>query len=140
MKISATTILKNNIMLLLDFLYYCLLSIVPPKAIFGKIQVASTLFSSYTSFLIFGFSLWCMKKYDVPLTNIGIGVIVVLIFGGLFFLFRGIYLNDKKQERLSDKYNHLPKWLFKLIGILYMFVCFIGFVILAIATSKLARS
>lgn len=127
-------------MFLLDLFFYGVLSIVPSKAIFGKFQVATTLFSTYTSFLIFGLILWCMKNYEVPLTHLGLGVIVLIIFGTLFLLFRGVYLNDQGKERLFQRFHKSPKWMFKIIGIIYMLGCFICFVSLAIATSKLARS
>jgi len=116
-------------MIVFDFIYFSIYSFVPDKAIFGKRDVACTLFSSCSSFFIlglcalfeyyFGYSPNNSKRYVM--------ILVIIIFGSLFFLIRIIYLNPKKIKKINEKFKKIPIWALKLIGIFYVFFCFIFF-------------
>ena len=124
--------------MIFDFFYYCILLLVPEKAIFGKKQVACTLYSSFSSFIIFGILLWVSINLKIFLSNFVIGLAVTLIVGGLFVLTRHVYLNPDKQQILAERYHEKPLWLLKIIGIVYLLSCFIGYIILGIFTTKIA--
>ena len=122
-------------MIIFDFIYFCIYSFVPDKAIFGKRDVACTFFSSFSAFLILGIWIYCERTFR--LYELNAAFLVIALFGGLFLLIRKIYLNPKKIRYIHKKFRQLPKWLLKTIGIFYSFLCFASFIILgSIASLK----
>jgi hypothetical protein len=77
-------------MIIFDFIYFCIYSLVPNKAIFGKRDVACTYFSSFSSFFILG--LWALLEYLFEYQPINVKIhamtICVIIVGGLFILIK----------------------------------------------------
>jgi len=124
-------------MIVFDFIYFSIYSFVPNKAIFGKRDVACTLYSSYSSFLILG--LWALLEYlfEYKPVNAKIytAIVCVIIFGGLWFLIRKIYLKPAKFRSMHRRFRKIPKWLLKLISVLYMLFCFVA---LAFILTKLS--
>ena len=82
-----------------DFIYFCIYSFVPDKAIFGKRDVACTFFTISTSVLLMGALIICAKtfKFEINLALLTIG-----LFGGLFlFAKRRFLLRNGKQPNCS---------------------------------------
>ena len=124
-------------MILFDFIYFCIYSFVPDKAIFGKRDVACTLYSSFSGFFMMG--LWTVAdrflNYHPINVKLYVGIVIGIIFGGLFILIRKIYLRPVKFKSMYLKFGEIPKWLLKTIGILYVLFCFASFVFCGIVTS-----
>ena len=112
-------------MIVFDFIYFSIYSFVPDKAIFGKRDVACTLFSSFTALLLLTLAICCalVFEYKVNVTLFGI-----ILFGGLFVLTRMIYLKPAKFRRMHRRFRKIPKCLLKIIGILYIGICFFGMI------------
>jgi len=119
-------------MIVFDFIYFCIYSLVPDKAIFGKRDVACTLFSSFTAILLLGLFTTCEIVFNFRLNSI---ILAVVLFGGLFILARVIYLKSEKFRKMHRKFRKIPKWLLKTTGILYLLFCFGSFVFLAVITT-----
>jgi hypothetical protein len=113
-------------MIVFDFIYFSLYTLVPDKAIFGKRDVACTYYSLFTGMFMMG--LWMIAhnllKYHSNNTKLYAGIVVVTIFGGLFVLIRRIYLTPEKFRYMHRKFRKIPKWLLKIVGIFYMPFCF----------------
>ena len=126
-------------MALIDFIYYSILSIVPKKAIFGRRQVACTLFSSYLGFLSLSLNIWFSLIFNFLNNKYSLILYCVVFFGGFFILFRYIYLNPQKIRYMENKYSKTPKILLKFIGISFLLFCFFSFVISGITGSKIKQ-
>jgi hypothetical protein len=108
-------------MIVFDFLYFCIYSFVPDKAIFGKRDVACTFLSSFTAILSFLLFIQCALIFHF---KINVALCGVILFGGLFVLTRVIYLKPAKFRSMHRRFRKIPKWLLKTIGILYLLLCF----------------
>ena len=126
-------------MSIINFIYYSILNTVPKKAIFGRRQVACTLFSSFLA--IFGLSIDHLTSmyFGYSESNFTIGVIIIILFGGLFILIRYIFLNPNKVRNLEHKYSKTPKIILKFVEISFLIFCFFAFVITGIIGSKAKR-
>jgi len=124
-------------MIVFDFIYFCIYSFVPNKAIFGKRDVACTLFSSFTAMLLLGlFSLsQVLLSYRINLVFI---TIVLFIF--LTVLTRVIYLKPAKFRSMHRRFREFSKWFLKTIGIIYVLFCFVGFVFCIIKVSLIVSN
>ena len=125
--------MKFECMIIFDFIYFCIYSFVPDKAIFGKRDVACTFFSCYTAlFLLFLFN-ECALIFGF---KINAALLCIALFGGLFVLARVIYLKPKKLRSMHRRFRKIPKWLLKTIGIMYLLLCFIGVIVVRVITFK----
>ena len=116
-------------MIVFDFIYFCIYSFVPDKAIFGKRDVACTLFSSFTTLFIYIFIINCAVIFEFKIDLI---LLAIALFGGLFILARIVYLKPKKLRSMLRRFRKIPKWLLKVVGITYLFLCFAGIIFLRI--------
>ena len=121
-------------MIIFDFIYFCIYSFVPNKAIFGKRDVACTFFSLSTAFFIEVFIICCSLIFDF---KVNVAVLCVALFGGLFVLARMIFLRPIKFKNMHRRFRRVPKWLLKTIGIAYVLFCFFGSMFLSILTTKI---
>jgi len=121
-------------MIVFDFIYFCIYSFVPDKAIFGKSDVACTFLSIFTSAFLLGlFGLYVkVIKFEVNLL-----IVTIVLFGGLFLLVRKIFLQPLKFRKMHCRFRKIPKWLLKTLGIMYILFCFIGFMFCLILMSFL---
>ncbi len=127
-------------MVLIDFIYYSILSIVPKKAIFGRRQVACTLFSSYLGFLSLSLYFWFSLIFNF-LNNKYIFILFgIIILGGFFIVFRNVFLNQKEIRKLEHKYSKTSKILFKFIGISFLLFCFFTFIFSGITVSIIKQN
>ena len=123
-------------MIVFDFIYFCIYSFIPDKAVLGKRDVACTLYSSFTSFLIGGLFTYCAIMFKL---KINIVLVFIILFAGLFVLVRKIYLKPEKIRGMYCRFRKISKWLLKAIGIFYLLFCFVSFVILLIRVSLIVR-
>lgn len=123
-------------MTIFDFIYFCIYSFVPDKAIFGKRDVACTLFSSFTATFFSFFIVNCalIFKFKVNVT-----LLCIVLFGGLFVLTRVIYLKPAKLRSIHRRFRKIPKWLLKTIGIMYIPFCFFGSMFFSILETKINK-
>ena len=109
-------------MIILDFIYFSIYSIVPDKAILGKRDVACTLFATFSSLVLFG---------GFPLTGVVeknaekklLLTIALIILLSLFILTRKIFLRVSKFRNMHRRFRNIPKWVLKIVGIFYLFLC-----------------
>jgi len=120
-------------MIVFDFIYFCIYSFVPDKAIFGKRDVACTFLSSFSAFLILGVFCFCIKTFKINIHFSLIGILI--LFSCLLILARIIFLKPVKFRSMHRRFRKIPKWLLKTIGIMYILFCFIGFIFLLIVSS-----
>jgi len=120
-------------MIVFDFIYFSIYSFVPDKAIFGKRDVACTLFSSFTALFFYIFIINCAVIFEF---SINLVVLAIVLFGGLFILARVIYLKPAKLRIMHRRFRKISKWILKTIGILYLLLCFIGIMLLRILSYK----
>jgi len=119
-------------MIIFDFIYFCIYSFVPNKAIFGKRDVACTFLSSFTAMLLLGLCGFLSIVFKIKINAV---LLTLALFGGLFILTRVIYLKPAKLRSMHRRFRKIPKWLLKTIGIMYLLFCFGSFVFLAIITT-----
>ena len=119
-------------MIVFDFIYFCIYSFVPDKAIFGKRDVACTFLSTFTGAFLLGLFGICVRIFHF---EINISLVSIILFGGLFVLARVVYLKPAKLRSMHRRFRKIPKWLLKIIGILYVLLCFAGFVFCVILIS-----
>lgn len=122
---------------IIDFTYYCVLTVVPDKATFGKERGAATLHSSMFSFFYLAIWSWISYLFFTFKSNAAIEVIV--IFGGHFVFNWRYFLNDEKQKELAEKYGHIKKWKRKLVGVSFLLFCFFFFIFSMITMSILKQ-
>ena len=126
-------------MIVFDFIYFCIYSFVPDKAIFGKRDVACTFLTIFTSIPLM--VLWIMTTrllgYQPSNTKLYAGIIVGTLLGGGFVLTRMIFLRPIKFKNMHRRFRRVPKWLLKTIGISYILFCFFGSMFLSILTTKI---
>ena len=129
-------------MIVFDFIYFSIYTLVPNKAIFGKRDVACTFYSSFSSLLVLG--LWALIEYFFEYkpanTKIYEATVCIIIFGGLWFLIRKIYLKPAKFRSMHRRFRKIPKWLLKFIGVLYMLFCFVAFAFILTKLSMLRNT
>jgi hypothetical protein len=119
---------------IINFLFYCVVNTVPEKAIFGRWQVACTLFSSI-SFLLFLSLFFIINDYiNYPRNNLyfTVGFIICYIF--LFYFVRKVYLNDNCKTFLTNKFGKYSKGLLKVFGYIYLIMCYASLIIVRIVT------
>jgi len=124
-------------MIVFDFIYFSLYSFVPDKAIFGKRDVACTLFSSFTALFLCVLFTYCAVIIDF---YINLVALVIVLFGGLFILARVIYLRPAKLKSMHRRFRKIPKWILKTIGILYPLICFVGVILMGILSSSILEN
>ena len=119
-------------MIVFDFIYFCIYSFVPDKAIFGKRDVACTFLAISTSVFLMGLlTIFALRfKFEINAT-----LSVIILLGSLFILARMIFLKPTKFRNMHHRFRKIPKWLLKTIGILYVLFCFASFVFCGIVTS-----
>jgi hypothetical protein len=119
---------------IINFLFYCVVNTVSEKAIFGRWQVACTLFSSISFFLFLCLYIIAIRyfKYIPNIQFFTMCFIIFYIF--LFYITRKVYLNENLKNYLVDKYSHYSKSLLKLIGYVYLILCYIVFIITGVVT------
>jgi hypothetical protein len=125
----------------MDFTYYCVFTMVPDKATFGKETGAVTLHSSMSSFFYFALVFWTdfvLRDLQI-VSSTTLLTIVVLIFGGHFIFNWRYFLREEKQKELAEKYGHIKKWKRKLMGIAYLLFCFFFFIFSMITMSILRQ-
>jgi len=125
-------ILNLLVMIVFDFIYFCIYSFVPNKAIFGKRDVACTLFSSFTALFLLALYTTCEIAFNF---KINLTLITIILFGGLFILARMIYLKPVKFRSMHRRFRKIPKWFLKIIGIMYLLLCFVGVVFMIVTTT-----
>jgi len=123
-------------MIVFDFIYFCIYSFVPDKAIFGKRDVACTFLSSFTALFLLGI---CGLLAIVFKIEINAALITIALFGSLIVLARVIYLKPAKLRSLHRRFRKIPKWLLKIIGIMYILFCFFGFVFCTVKISLIVN-
>ena len=121
---------------MISFLFGSVLSIVPDKAIFGKWEVACTIFSSYLSMLILSLSLYISFIFNILPNKIVLLFLVLLIFGGSFFLVRNKFLNIDNQMLVEHKMKKISRLFAKVIGISFIVFCFISFIVFTSIVSR----
>ena len=124
-------------MIVFDFIYFCIYSFVPDKAIFGKRDVACTLLAIFTAFPLFGLYLFCHIAFNY---KIHLLIVCIVLFAGLTVLTSKIFLKPKKFKSMHHRFRKIPKWILKTIGILYLVFCFVSFAILSIHVSNIVSS
>jgi uncharacterized membrane protein YidH (DUF202 family) len=115
-------------MIVFDFIYFCIYSFVPNKAIFGKRDVACTYLSCFTSMFLFGLFMICARLCKFELNNFHILLFIIILICGLIYLTRMTFLKPKKFRSMHRRFRKIPQWLLKTIGIMYLFLCFFGLV------------
>jgi uncharacterized membrane protein YjjP (DUF1212 family) len=118
-------------MIVFDFIYFSIYTLVPDKAIFGKRDVACTYYSSFTALFLFMLFINCAVVFKL---RISVALSAIMLFGGLFILARVIYLKPEKFKSMHRRFRRIPKWLLKTMGIMYMVLCFVGIILLRIFT------
>ena len=113
-------------MIAFDFIYFSIYSFVPDKAIFGKRDVACTFLSCSTAMFLLG--LFCLSEVFLNY-RINLAFATTVLIGGLFILARVIYLKPAKLRSMHRRFRKIPKWGLKTVGILYVLLCFVGFVL-----------
>jgi hypothetical protein len=124
-------------MIVFDFIYFCIYSFVPDKAIFGKRDVACTFFSSFSAMFLMGV---CNLSQVILNYRINPLFLTVILFGGLFILVRIIYLNPAKFRSMHRRFRKIPKWFFKMIGIMYILFCAVSFIFCMIQVTLMVNS
>ena len=124
-------------MIVFDFIYFSIYTLVPNKAIFGKRDVACTYYSSFAALFLLFFFINCTRILEFRI-NIKLFVIILALglAVGLFVLIRVIYLKPEKFKSMHRKFRKIPKWLLKTIGIMYIVFCFFGMIGISILTDK----
>jgi uncharacterized membrane protein len=119
-----------------DFIYICLFNMVPRKAVLGRSNSATTLYTICLS-LIYLILLIVIIAYGPKFQAIHTNLlaIVILIFAGNFAFNRIHFLKFSKQRSLLQKYQHWKKWKLKALGILFLTLSFALFIALSIVVS-----
>jgi len=116
-------------MIVFDFIYFCIYSFVPDKAIFGKRDVACTFFATFSSFVVFGICL--MTRLIEKNTEKEIFLIdYLIVWIILFILIRNFFLKPEKFRKMHRKFRKIPKWVLRTSGILYLLLCLIIFFVM----------
>jgi len=118
-------------MIVLDFIFFSLYTLVPDKAVLGKRHGACGLFSNFSTFFLLVPFLVCVKAFQFEvnfLFKVNLLLILILLFVGLYILARVIFLRSKKLMSMYRRFGNIPKWVLKTIGILYILFCFVSFV------------
>jgi len=113
-------------MILLDFIYFCIYSFVPDKAIFGKRDVACTLFACFTAYFLAGALFILAKLCKFEFNKFNILMFIIILLGGLIYWTRMTFLKPTKFRSMHRRFRKIPKWLLKTIGIMYPFLCLFG--------------
>ena len=121
-------------MIVFDFIYFCIYTLVPDKAILGKRDGSCTLLSTFTAMFLLASIIGCSLVFDF---EINVTLLCIAFFGGLFILARVIYLKPKKLRSMHRRFRKIPKWLLKTIGISYILFCFFWAPFLSILTTKM---
>ena len=124
-------------MVVFDFIYFCIYSLVPDKAILGKRDVACTYFSSFTAIFLYGVLIYCSIVFMFKINPALSGII---LFGSLFILARMIFLKPTKFKSMHRRFRNIPKWILKTIGIMYILFCATSFVFCGIQATLLINS
>ena len=128
-------------MKVLYFIYFSIVSLMPKSNMF-KWQSTYVFFSIYTAFFLFCIYLVFtgIIDFNPPNTKFHIIFVVSILFGGSFILFKFLFLmNPLKVINMRKKFKKIPKWLFKVVGVLYCLVSFVGGMILLILYDKYFR-
>jgi hypothetical protein len=120
-------------MIVFDFIYFCIYSFIPDKAIFGKRDVACTLYALLTATFLLFFSTCCSLIFEF---KINLKVLGIILFVGLLILTNVIYLKQAKLRSMHRRFGKIPKWLLKTIGIMYLISCFFGSMLISILTYR----
>ena len=124
-------------MIVFDFIYFSIYSFVPDKAIFGKRDVACTLLSIYTAFLLLGLYMICHVAFNF---KIHLLIICIVLPAGLIVLTSKVFLKPAKFRKMHRRFGKIPKWLLKTIGIMYILFCFVGLAFCGIQASFMVNS
>ncbi|MDR0367735.1 MAG: hypothetical protein LBH82_01170 [Bacteroidales bacterium] len=108
-------------MIVFDFIYFCIYSVVPDKAILGKRDGACTLFGIFTATLLLFLFGFCERIFQFEING---KLLTIVLFGGLFILTRMFFLRPAKFISMHRRFRKIPKWLLKTIGIIYLLLCF----------------
>ena len=92
-------------MIVFDFIYFCIYSFVPDKAIFGKRDVACTFYSISTAFFLEVFIISCALVFEF---KVNVAILCIALFGGLFILARTIYLRSSKLRSMHRRFRKIP--------------------------------
>lgn len=121
---------------IINFLFYCVVNTVSEKAIFGRWQVACTLFSSISFFLFCSIYMITVSTIKNMIKIYPFTICFIICYIYLFYITRKVYLNEKCKNYLIDKYSHYSKSLLKVIGCIYLIMCYIVFIITAVVTQS----
>ena len=110
-------------MIIFDFIYFSIYTLIPDKAILGKRDGSCTLFSSFTALFLSLFFMDCMLIFNFRINSITLLITIIILFGGLFILARIIYLKPAKFRNMYRKFRKIPKWLLKTNAIMYLLLC-----------------
>jgi hypothetical protein len=126
-------------MKILFYLYFSLASLVPKKAMLGKWHVSFTWMFILTYLLYLGIFIFLQQLFHYKIVTTKLSA---YLFGGgggvLIFILLGIIIfRPAKLIHMRKKFYKIPKWLFKLSGILYILFCFIVGMGLGIVSTKL---
>jgi hypothetical protein len=116
-------------MIILDFLYYSVYTLVSRKVVLGKRYGVLMIFSAFLSFLIIALFLLIHQYVFHVFNYIDVRIIYPVIMGGTYAFSRIWYWNFKKQREMTEKFSNVPEKLLKTVGVLYPFLCFILLVI-----------
>jgi hypothetical protein len=125
---------------MIDFILASVYSIVSPKAIFGRRYVASTITSVYISFVCLSLFIWIVQLMTIRIDNFGILILTIIIF---MFNFAWVWTYTSKpihQAKIDSLLNKHPKITVKIIGILFLIICFIIFIGTSVIVTILKHS
>jgi len=111
-------------MIIFDFIYFSIYTLIPDEAILGKRDGACTLFSSLFALFLLLLFMDCMLIFEFKMNEKLLVILAIALFGGLFILARVIYLKPAKLRSMHRKFRKIPKWLLKTIGIMYLLLWF----------------
>jgi len=128
-------------MIVFDFIYFCIYSLVPDEHPLKKRNVACILFVISTGLLLEGLFLICAKLCNFKFHNgFNLLLFMILLFGSVTILTRMIFLKPEKFRSMHRRFRKIPKWLLKMIGIMYYVFCFVVFAFILIKLSMIKNT
>ncbi|MEI6576530.1 MAG: hypothetical protein WCO63_10165 [Bacteroidota bacterium] len=124
---------------MIEYIYLCVLSIVPEKAILGRWEVACTLLSAYFMMFCLAVALWVLHYIEVSNKSEILLFITIISAAFPYFSSRRYFLHDPVYSRLKVKFETKSLGLLRLFGVLYLIGCFCVFILTAVILSKMGR-
>jgi len=111
-------------MIVFDYIYFSIYSLIPNKAVLGKRDGACTLLSIFSSLVLFEvcFLTKLIEKNAEKKIFLLVGLLITF---SLFIWTRKTFLKSSKFKKMHKKFRNIPKWVLRGSGILYLLLCLV---------------